>query len=109
MTFQNQPLIFQQNFAVPFSSEQRSYLIIRLPNGIQGLLITDPCEDVASCCLTVATGHHANPKNICGLAHLCEHMISLSSKEYPEIDAYRNLVYQVGGTRNAVTNNETTS
>lgn len=109
MTFQNQSLIFQQNFAVPFSSEQRSYLIIRLPNGIQGLLITDPCEDVASCCLTVATGHHANPKNICGLAHLCEHMISLSSKEYPEIDAYRNLVYQVGGTRNAVTNNETTS
>ena len=103
------PLIFQQHFAVPYSYEQRSYQIIELPNGIHGLVIADPSEDLASCCMTVATGHHANPDDIPGLAHLCEHMVSLSSKDFPKIDAYRNAVHYAGGTHNAVTTNEMTS
>jgi protease AXL1 len=102
-------LIFQEQFAVPFAYEQRTYQLLELPNGIHGLIITDPSEDLVSCCLSVAVGHHSNPDNIPGLAHLCEHMVLLSSKDFPEIDAYRKAVYLAGGTRNAVTNNESTS
>lgn len=103
------PIIFQPHFAAPYYWKQRSYQLLELPNGIHGLVITDPSEDLASCSLTVATGHHANPDNIPGLAHLCEHMISLSSKDFPEIDAYRKAVHYAGGTHNALTTNETTS
>lgn len=103
------PSVHRQLFAVPYSCEQRSYNLIELPNGIRGFVIADPSEDLASCCLTVATGHHANPDDVPGLAHLCEHMVSLSSKDFPKIDAYRNAVHYAGGTRNALTTNETTS
>lgn len=108
MTQQNS-VLFEQHFAVPYSCQQRSYQFIELSNGIHGLVITDPSEDLASCCLSVAAGHHSNPDNIPGLAHLCEHMISLSSKDYPEIDAYRKAVHLAGGSRNALTTNESTS
>lgn len=106
---QDKAFAFQQQFAVPFSFGQRSYQILELPNGIRGLIITDPAEDVASCCLSVATGHHSNPDNIPGLAHLCEHMVSLSSKDYPQIDSYRKAIQHAGGSSNALTNNESTS
>ena len=103
------PLIYKQHFALPFSSEQRSYQVLKLPNGIHGLIITDPTEDLATCCLSIATGHHDNPDDISGLAHLCEHMITLSSKYHPEPEKYRKAVHQAGGTNNAMTNNEVTS
>lgn len=103
------PVLYQQHFAVPYSSQQRSYQLIKLPSGIHGLLITDPSEDLASCCVSVAAGHHSNPDSIPGLAHLCEHMVCLSSKDFPEIDGFKKAVYLAGGTRNALTSNETTS
>lgn len=101
--------MFSPDLAVPFAYHQRSYQIIELANGIRGLIIVDPSEDIASCCLSVATGHHANPEHIPGLAHLCEHMITLSSKAHPTIDGYRKKVYEDGGARNALTTNEVTS
>lgn len=105
----SQILTFQPHFAVPLSYEQRSYQFLKLPNGIVGLILTDPTEDVASCCLSVGTGHHSNPDTFPGLAHLCEHMICLSSQEYSQIDYYRTLVRQAGGSSNALTTNEVTS
>lgn len=102
-------ILFEQNFAVPYSYQQRSYQLIKLSNGIHGLIITDPTEDLVSCCLSVAVGHHSNPDDIPGLAHLCEHMISLNSKDFPEIDSYKKLIHLTGGSRNALTTSESTS
>lgn len=102
-------LAFPHNFAVPLSFKQRTYEFIKLPNGMVGLILADPTEDLVSCCLSVATGHHANPEYIPGLAHLCEHMVCVSSKKYPEVDFYKKKISQSGGSFNALTTNENTS
>lgn len=104
-----EPLTYRQHFVVPFSHEQRSYSTLKLPNGISGLIITDPSEDVASCSLSVATGHHANPNNIPGLSHLCEHMILVSSKDYPQPDTLTKTIHNAGGSKNALTTNESST
>lgn len=100
--------LFSSVFPVPIANQQRSYQYLQLPNGILTLVITDPSEDIASCCLTVAAGHHSDPDEIPGLAHLCEHMLCVSSKEHPSPDKYRTMVQQAGGLLNAVTNSERT-
>ncbi|VEU22574.1 DEKNAAC103637 [Brettanomyces naardenensis] len=100
---------FPNRFPVPCSAKGRSYKFIKLENGIRCLIISDPTEDVASMSLSVATGHHADPSAVPGLAHLCEHMVCVSSKEYPQVDLYKTMVHEVGGSWNAVTVNEKTS
>ncbi|QPG73706.1 hypothetical protein FOA43_001019 [Brettanomyces nanus] len=103
------PQFFDNPFPVPYSAKGRSYRFLRLDNGILALIISDPTEDIATMSLSVATGHHADPDNVPGLAHLCEHMICVSSKEYPQIDSYKTKIHEAGGSCNAVTVNEKTS
>ncbi|GMF00660.1 unnamed protein product [Ambrosiozyma monospora] len=101
--------LFNDQPYVPISMESRSHKILQLPNGVLVLLISDPTEDLAACSLSVSTGHHADPDDLPGLAHLCEHMVCVSSKEYPEIDLYKKKVYKAGGKLNAVTVAEKTT
>lgn len=82
---------------------------MQLSNGMLALVISDPSEDIASCCVSVAAGHHSDPDDIAGLAHLCEHMLCVSSKKYPSPDLYRTTVLEAGGMINACTNGELTS
>lgn len=100
---------FNEKFPVPLSSKGMSYQFLRLENGLMVLIISDPTEQISAASLSVATGHHADPDGMSGLAHLCEHMICVSSKEHPEIDKYKKKVYEAGGTCNAVTVSERTS
>ncbi|GMM30750.1 Axl1 protein [Martiniozyma asiatica (nom. inval.)] len=100
---------FQIAFPLPQSLHDRSYQFIQLKNGILALLITDPNEHVGSCCLSVSVGHYSDPNEIPGLAHLCEHMVCVSSKEYPVIDEYRSVVQDAGGYMNASTSSQETS
>lgn len=100
---------FESSYPVPVAGQQRSYQYLQLKNGLLVLLLTDPSQDVGSCCLSVCAGHHSDPSDIPGLAHLCEHMLCVSSKEYPSPDRYRTTVQQAGGMVNAVTNSERTS
>lgn len=108
-TANNVPQIYSLPLAHPYSFKQRSYQVLKLSNGIHGLIITDPTEDLATCCLSIAAGHHSNPNEIPGLAHLCEHMITLSSKNYSTPELYKKLVHDAGGTLNALTSNEISS
>ncbi|ODV94710.1 hypothetical protein PACTADRAFT_43910 [Pachysolen tannophilus NRRL Y-2460] len=100
---------FDQNFLVPLSISNRSHKVIQLPNGLLVLLISDPTEDLASAALTVATGAHADPDDIPGLAHFCEHMIFRGTKEFNDPDYYQKLIESCGGRNNAFTTGEQTS
>ena len=100
---------FDEKFPVPFSAKGISHQFFRLNNGLTILIISDPTEQISAASLSVATGHHADPDGMSGLAHLCEHMVCVSSKEFPEIDKYKKMVYQTGGSCNAVTVGERTS
>lgn len=96
-------------YFVPYAAKGVSHRFIKLPSGITVLLLSDPSLGSASVALSVATGHHADPDEFPGLAHLCEHMVCVSSKKYPAIDQYKKMVYKLGGTYNAVTINEETT
>ncbi|KAG7904607.1 hypothetical protein KL905_003533 [Ogataea polymorpha] len=94
---------------IPLGARNCSHLRFVLPNGINVLLISDPTQETAACSLSVAVGHHSNSKETVGLAHFCEHMVCVSSREYPETDLCKKLVYCSGGRWNAATVGEKTS
>ncbi|CCH40814.1 hypothetical protein BN7_348 [Wickerhamomyces ciferrii] len=99
---------FNQDLLVPFTYSGRSHKLIVLPNGILTLLISDPTEDLASAALCVAAGAHNDPDEIPGLAHFCEHLILLGSKEFPNPSEFHDSLSKSGGRRNAFTTGEQT-
>ncbi|ODQ81290.1 hypothetical protein BABINDRAFT_7101 [Babjeviella inositovora NRRL Y-12698] len=99
---------FPQEFLIPLSISTQNHRIIQLPNGILVLLISDPSEDLASSAVCVATGAHADPSVVLGLAHFCEHMLTLGSKQFPDPDGFHKLVGSSGGRSNAFTTGEQT-
>ncbi|EDO19228.1 hypothetical protein Kpol_1050p88 [Vanderwaltozyma polyspora DSM 70294] len=97
-------------FYTPISYRGRTNKLCRLPNGMLVLLISDPGESSFGCSLSVATGSHNDPKEIPGLAHLCEHMIlAAGSKKYPNPGLYHELIAKNKGLQNAYTTGEQTT
>ncbi|ODV81076.1 uncharacterized protein CANTADRAFT_34054, partial [Suhomyces tanzawaensis NRRL Y-17324] len=98
------PVTFKKSLAHSTSSHR----LIRLPNGINCLLISSPTLPKISCSVSVGTGSFNDPPELLGLAHLCEHMLFLGTKEFPEHNGFSNLMNQYGGNSNAFTTGENT-
>ncbi|GMH75611.1 hypothetical protein TL16_g06818, partial [Triparma laevis f. inornata] len=78
-------------------------------NGLTLLLTSYPSSPKSSAALNVQVGAGADPSSIPGLAHFCEHMVFLGSKDYPEENAYKKLISKSGGSSNASTSMESTT
>lgn len=100
--------IYDEDFLIPYSNSTKSHKLIALPNGIITLLVSDPAEDLASIALCIASGANNDPKDIPGLAHFCEHLILLGSKNYPDANEFHDMLSKAGGRRNAFTTDEQT-
>lgn len=101
---------YEVSFYIPLSYSNRTHKVCKLPNGILALIISDPTDTSSSCSLTVCTGSHNDPKDIAGLAHLCEHMIlSAGSKKYPDPGLFHTLIAKNNGSQNAFTTGEQTT
>ncbi|KAF0751792.1 Uncharacterized protein FWK35_00013743 [Aphis craccivora] len=85
------------------SSDSRNYRGLKLSNDLTVLLINDPNTDISAASLSVAVGNLSNPKNIPGLAHLCEHMLFMGTKKYPNENEFSQFVTQNGGNYSACT------
>ncbi|OCH85237.1 LuxS/MPP-like metallohydrolase [Obba rivulosa] len=83
--------------------DDRDYRVIELQNGLRAVLIHDASADKAAACLTVAVGSMQDPRDMQGLAHFCEHMITKGSEQFPEENDFMSFVFSNGGTKNAVT------
>ncbi|CCC67721.1 hypothetical protein NCAS_0A11630 [Naumovozyma castellii] len=95
---------------LPLAYSNRVHKLCLLPNGLLTLLISDPADTVTSCSLSVASGSHNDPKDIQGLAHLCEHMIlAAGSKSYPDPGLYHETLSKNNGVHNAFTTGEQTT
>lgn len=90
-------------------NDHRQYRYIRLPNGLQALLISDPTTDKAAAALDVNVGHYHNPADRQGLAHFLEHMLFLGTEKYPQPNEYQDFISQHGGSHNAYTTLEHTN
>lgn len=90
-------------------ADDRHYRYLRLDNGLQLVLISDPDGDKSAAALSVATGSFDNPRDRPGLAHFLEHMLFLGTEKYPEPGAYQAFISAHGGNHNAYTSLERTS
>ncbi len=76
---------------------------IRLENGLEALLISDPETKESGAALAVAVGSWDDPKERPGMAHFVEHLLFLGTEKYPEEAGYTRYLDEHGGSRNAFT------
>lgn len=90
-------------FEIPLSSATRDQRLIALSNGLECLLVSDPAHDTAAAALTVAAGSESDPDSALGLAHLCEHVLFMGTKKFPDPSTYVQGILKNGGSLNAYT------
>jgi len=88
--------------------DRRSYRGLRLANGLQVLLASDPAAGKAAAAMNVAVGSMSNPEAWQGLAHFCEHMLFLGTASYPDEGDFESYIASNGGSNNAYTDSEET-
>ncbi len=82
---------------------------IKLNNGLQAFLISDPHVEKSSAALTVRVGSWSDPAKYPGIAHFLEHMLFLGNKKYPLESEYNRYISEHGGLTNAFTSSDFTS
>lgn len=86
----------------PSFADQKS-LKMRLNNGLEVYLVSDPKLDKSSAAMVVKTGSWEDPKNAPGTAHFLEHMLFLGTKKYPKEGEYKDIIDARNGNFNAYT------
>ncbi|MGE3954310.1 MAG: insulinase family protein [Parachlamydiales bacterium] len=76
---------------------------IRLDNGLEACLISDPGVEESGVAIAVETGSWQDPKEASGMAHFTEHMLFLGNARYPEENGFRRLLDAHNGKANAFT------
>ena len=92
------------------SLQKRQTEKLRLENGMNVYLISDPDADKSGAAVTVSAGSWNDPEEYPGMAHFCEHMLFLGTKKYPSDDeAFMTYVHDQGGVVNAYTASDHTN
>ncbi len=81
---------------------------IRLSNGLEAYLISDPQATQSGAVLTVQAGSWEDPEAYPGLAHFLEHMLFLGTEKYPIESDYDRFIRAHGGLSNAYTTSDHT-
>lgn len=82
---------------------KREFAKIRLENGLEAYLISDPGADESAAALAVHVGSWSDPKEFPGMAHFLEHMLFMGTKTYPDENAFSQFITDHGGSNNAYT------
>lgn len=88
---------------------ERKTLKIRLDNGLEAYLISDPKTDQSGALLAVQVGSWEDPDEHPGMAHFLEHLLFLGTEKYPDENEYQRYIKDHGGRTNAFTANQMTS
>lgn len=76
---------------------------LRLENGLEVYLVSDPGSDQSAAALAVEAGSWMDPKEYPGMAHFLEHMLFMGTGAYPKEFEYMQYIHDNGGTVNAYT------
>lgn len=99
----------QSNLSVETPSlKERSMRKLRLENGLEALLISDPQTPSSGAALAISVGSWNDPENRPGMAHFVEHLLFLGTEKYPEEEGYTRYLDEHGGLRNAFTMSDRT-
>lgn len=84
-------------------NDKADYRVIRLPNKMEVLLISDEKANKSLMSLALPIGSMEDPILQQGLAHYLEHMVLMGSKNYPQTNSLDQFLTQNGGYNNAST------
>ena len=84
-------------------TDKRAYKHIKLSNGLQAVLVSDPEAHSAAAALCVSVGQLDDPSSVQGLAHFLEHMLFLGTEKYPEESNFDQFCASAAGYSNAWT------
>jgi insulysin len=76
---------------------------IRLANGLEAILVSDPEVHQSAAALAVEAGSWQDPKEYPGMAHFLEHMLFMGTAAYPKEFEYMQYIHDNGGNVNAYT------
>ncbi len=76
---------------------------LRLTNGLEVLLISDPGADQSAATVAVGAGSWNDPLEYAGMAHFCEHMLFMGTKKYPSENEFFSIISNHAGLANAYT------
>lgn len=100
----------QQKSAITQSNnDDRDYKVIRLPNDLEIVLVSDASLERSAVALAVAAGSYDETKGFWGQAHFLEHMLFLGTKKYPKVGSYSEYISKNGGVNNAYTDMDHTN
>ncbi len=85
------------------SLKSRKSIKIKLDNGLEAFLISDPEANQSAAALSVESGSCNDPDEYPGMAHFCEHMLFMGSKKYPDENTFWQKITDNSGTTNAYT------
>jgi insulysin len=83
--------------------KKRETLKLRLNNGLEVLLISDPGADQSAATVSVGAGSWNDPLEYAGMAHFCEHMLFMGTGKYPSENEFFTYVSNYAGAANAYT------
>ena len=84
-------------------SDKFDCLIKILPNGLKALLVSDPESENSAASLCVNIGSLTDKPDELGLAHFCEHLLTMGTEKYPKENDYEEYLSKNGGDSNAST------
>ncbi len=87
---------------------ERKTAKIRLANGLEAFIISDPGVHQSCAALAVDAGAWEDPNEYPGMAHFLEHMLFMGTKAYPKEAEYTSYISDHGGSRNAYTASDRT-
>lgn len=88
---------------------ERKTIKLRLENGLEAYLISDPGLDQSAAALSVKAGSWNDPVDYPGMAHFCEHMLFMGNEAYPQEFEYFRFIGDHGGKVNAATYSDHTT
>ena len=73
-------------------NDKNNYLFKILPNGLKTLIISDLTTNKSAACLIVNVGHLVDNEEVPGIAHFCEHMLFMGSKNYTDVNYFQKFL-----------------
>jgi insulysin len=99
-----QPIVDQCGLAIETPTfSKREVRKLRLENGLEVFLVSDPNTHESGAALAVEVGSWDDPIDRPGMAHFVEHLLFLGTEKYPEEEGYSRYLNEHGGLRNAFT------
>lgn len=90
----------------PPVGENSSFKTMKLPNGLEVIVIEDRTVPLATIDIVVRNGAFTEPDEFAGLSHLYEHMFFKANKTLPSQEAFMDRVRELGITYNGYTSEE---